>query len=74
MTSSALLSFPQWDGQEELNRQMDKCPTVTGRQRRFVEEFLIQEGVYDLSEISEQIMQHYRMRVCNADNLSCDQK
>lgn len=74
MTSSALLSFPQWDGQEELNRQMDKCPTVTGRQRRFVEEFLIQEGVYDLSEISEQIMQHYRMRVCNADNLSCNQK
>ena len=74
MATSALLSFPQWDGYEELHIQMDKCPTVTGRQREYVESFLVNEKVFDLSGINEQIKQLYRMRVCNAKDLSNNQK
>ncbi|MCR4651142.1 MAG: site-specific integrase [Lachnospiraceae bacterium] len=74
MAISALLSFSQWDRQEELNKQLDACPTVTGKQRRFIEKFLLQEGIFDLSEVSEQVMQRYRMYVCNTDLLSNGQR
>ncbi|MCR5728499.1 MAG: hypothetical protein K6G24_13670, partial [Lachnospiraceae bacterium] len=53
---------------------MNKCPTVVGKQRSFVEEYLIRNAIYDLSDITGYTKQQYRMFVSNCPNLSDNQK
>ncbi len=68
------LSNIQRDGRENLLSQMDKCPSVSGKQRLYVEDFLTNEGICDLSEVSEQVKRRYRMCVYNDGKLSDAQK
>ena len=45
---------------EELQAQLDMCPHVTGRTRKVLEDYLIQEGIYSLAEVSENTFCDYR--------------
>lgn len=62
------------EGREELKEQMDKCPTVCGRQRDFVMSFLVREGIFSLESVTDEIKHRYRMHVKNSKELSAAQK
>lgn len=55
---------------EELQNQLDMCPHVTGRIRNMVEDYLIQEGIYSLADVSEDTFCDYKRFVHGFRQLS----
>ena len=57
-----------------LSVQMDMCPSVTGKQRAYVEKYLYMEGITDLSMVTEDVKIRYRIHVANDLTISAGQK
>lgn len=57
-----------------LSQQMDYCPTVVGRQRAYVEDFLNNIGIEGLEYVTESTRMRFRFTVLNDSNLLPTQK
>ncbi|MDO4170575.1 MAG: site-specific integrase [Lachnospiraceae bacterium] len=57
-----------------LSEQMDLCKTVTGKHRKYVENFLLEQGIQDIGEIDDFVKKEYRNKIINDANLSDRQK
>lgn len=67
---AAVIRFDTRRHIEELYRQLDMCPHVQGKMRSVVEDYLLQAGIYSLTEVDEAVQYDYREYVKKIPGMS----
>lgn len=60
--------------QESLEEQLSVCSYVTGKARKFFEQFLLGKGIYDLTDVTVDLIRTWQIYVRSAEDLSPSQK
>lgn len=60
MAALSILQFDMTARIAELDAQLNACPHVQGKQRAAVREFLLQQGIYSVEDITDEDKQDYR--------------
>ena len=74
MAALSLFQFDMTARIAELDAQLDACATVQGRQRAAVRDFLLQEGIYSIEDVTDEDIQDYRAYISQKENFSDKQK
>lgn len=74
MAAQAIRLVKQSDDINILRNQLDLCPSVTGKLRHIVEDYLTEEEIYTLDDVTEDIKDDYRSYINSMVNISESQK
>ena len=74
MAALSLFQFDMTARIAELDAQLDACATVQGRQWAAVRDFLLQEGIYSIEDVTDEDIQDYRAYISQKENFSDKQK
>ena len=74
MAALQLLQFDMTARIDELDTQLDACATVQGRQRAAVRDFLLQEGIYSIEDVTDEDIQDFREYINQKANFTDKQK
>ena len=74
MAALRILQFDMTARIAELDEQLNACSNVRGRQRAVVREFLLQQGIYSVEDITDEVKQDFRAYINLKQNFSATQK
>ena len=74
MAALSILQFDMTARIQELDAQLEACSNVQGRQRAAVREFLLQQGIYSVEDITDEDKADFREYLSLKDELSDVQK
>ena len=60
MAALSILQFDMTARIQELDAQLEACSNVQGRQRVAVREFLLQQGIYSVEDITDEDKADFR--------------
>ena len=60
MAALSILQFDMTARIAELDAQLDACATVRGKQRAAIRDFLLQEGIYSIEDVTDEDIQDFR--------------